>query len=45
VLRFLGEAHPGVADLAALPALTADAERLESLPVFQEIYQPFIAPA
>lgn len=45
VLRFLGEAHPGVAPMSALPALTADAERLESLPVFQEIFQAFIPPA
>lgn len=44
-LRFLGEAH---ADLAAgrdHPALAAHCARLESLPEFREIAQPFAAPA
>lgn len=44
VLRHLVEAHPGLADMDALPALRAHAERLEALPVFREISQPFIAP-
>jgi glutathione S-transferase len=44
-LRFLNEAHPGVMDTAACPALTAHCARLEALPVFREIAQPFAAPA
>lgn len=45
VLRFIGEAHPGLVSLADLPALDAHATRMEALPVFLEISQPFIAPA
>ena len=45
VLRFLGEAHPGLAPLADFPALGAHAARMEALPVFQAISQPFIPPA
>jgi glutathione S-transferase len=42
VLRFLGDAHPGMFDLAeGWPLLAAHAARCESLPVFQEIQQPF----
>jgi len=44
-LRFLGEAHPGLAPLAGYPALAADAARLEAMPAFQKISQPFIPPA
>ena len=44
-LRFLGEAHPDLAPLAGYPALAADAARLEAMPVFQQISQPFIPPA
>jgi glutathione S-transferase len=44
-LRFLGEAHPGLAPLAGYPALAADAARLEAMPAFQQISQPFIPPA
>jgi glutathione S-transferase len=44
-LRFLGEAHPGLADRARHPALAAHAQRLEALPAFQAICQPFIPPA
>jgi glutathione S-transferase len=44
-LRFLGEAHPGLAPLAGYPALAADAARLEATEVFREISQPFIPPA
>lgn len=44
-LRFLGEAHPGLAPLAGYPALAADAARLEAMEVFREISQPFIPPA
>ena len=45
VLRFIAEAHPGLVAMADFPALAAHAARLEALPVFQEISQPFIAPA
>jgi glutathione S-transferase len=41
VLRFLGEAHPGLFDLAeGWPLLAAHAARCEALEVFQEIQQP-----
>ena len=45
VLRFTAEAHPGLIEMANYPALKAHAERLEALPVFKEIMQPFNAPA
>lgn len=45
VLRFVAEAHPGLVSMAEFPALDAHAQRLEALPVFQKICQPFIAPA
>jgi glutathione S-transferase len=44
-LRFLADAHPGVASMANYPKLAAHAARHEALPVFQEISQPFIPPA
>ncbi|MCR4520376.1 MULTISPECIES: glutathione S-transferase family protein [Bosea] len=44
-LRFIAEAHPGLVDVAAMPALAAHAAGLEALPVFVEISQPFVAPA
>ena len=44
-LRHAGEAHPGLMQLADFPALAAHAARLEALPVFQKISQPFVAPA
>ncbi|HEX6016240.1 MAG TPA: glutathione S-transferase family protein [Geminicoccaceae bacterium] len=44
-LRFLGEAHPGLYDIARWPALAAHSERCELLPVFREIAQPFLPPA
>lgn len=44
-LRHAGEAHAGLIDFALYPALKAHAEYCEALPVFQEISQPFIAPA
>jgi glutathione S-transferase len=43
-LRFIGDVHPGLMPLTNYPALKAHAERMESLPVFQLISQPFIAP-
>lgn len=45
VLRFISEAHPGVIDRAAIPALAALADRCEAMDVFQSICQPFIPPA
>jgi glutathione S-transferase len=43
--RFLSEAHPGLVTLPAYPALAAHAQRLEALPAFECIAQPFIPPA
>jgi glutathione S-transferase len=43
--RHVSEAHPGLVDPAAYPALVAHCSGMEALPVFQEISQPFIAPA
>ncbi|HTN97079.1 MAG TPA: glutathione S-transferase family protein [Nordella sp.] len=43
-LRFLNEAHPGLAPMDDHPALQAHAERLEALPVFREVAQAFIPP-
>jgi glutathione S-transferase len=45
VLRHLTEAHPDLVSMADFPALDAHAERLEALPVFKEISQPFLPPA
>lgn len=44
-LRFTGEAHPGLFALSDYPALQRHAARLEALPVFQKIAQPFMPPA
>jgi len=44
-LRFVGEAHAGLISMKDYPALGAHAERLEALPVFGKIAQPFIPPA
>jgi len=44
-LRFLAEAHPGLVPLAAYPAVAAHCAKLEALPAFQQIQQPFIPPA
>ncbi|MBN9074241.1 MAG: glutathione S-transferase family protein [Rhizobiales bacterium] len=44
-LGHLNASHAGLFDMAAFPALKAHAERLEALPAFRRIYQPFIAPA
>lgn len=43
--RHVGEAHPGLIDPAAYPALASHCAGMEALPVFQDISQPFIAPA
>ena len=45
VLRFMSEAHPGLVSLTNFPSLEAHAARMETLPVFQTVMQPFIAPA
>jgi glutathione S-transferase len=45
VLRFVAEALPGLVAMADFPALSAHAARLEALPVFQAVSQPFIPPA
>jgi glutathione S-transferase len=45
VLRFVAEAHPGLISMKDFPALSAHAARLEAMPVFQEIIQPFIPPS
>ncbi len=45
VLRFIAEAHPGLMAMTQFPALAAHAARLEALPVFKTIMQPFIPPA
>src|SRR5262245_8075217 len=44
VLRFIGDAHPGLAPLKDYPALDAHAKRCEALPAFRRISQPFIPP-
>lgn len=42
VLRFLGDAHPGLFDLSeGWPLLAGHAARCETLDVFREIQQPF----
>lgn len=45
MLRFLTDAHPGLVAMTGFPALAAHAASMEAMPVFQEISQPFIAPA
>ncbi|TPN80589.1 glutathione S-transferase family protein [Mesorhizobium sp. CU2] len=45
MLRFLADAHPRLVAMAGFPALAAHAASMEAMPVFQEISQPFIAPA
>lgn len=44
-LRHMRDSHADLADLAAWPALAAHSERLEAMPVFREISQPFVPPA
>ena len=43
-LRFLADAHPGLVAMETFPALSAAMARLEALPVFQKVSQPFIPP-
>jgi glutathione S-transferase len=44
-LRFIADAHPGLVPMPDYPALAAHAAKLEALPAFQQIQQPFVAPA
>lgn len=44
-IRHMRESHPDLVGLDAFPALAAHCERLEAMPVFVEISQPFIPPA
>jgi len=41
LMRFVGEAHPGLLDPAAAPTLAAHAARCEALTAFQSCQQPF----
>jgi glutathione S-transferase len=45
VLRFTGEAHPGLFSAARYPALSAHAAACEALPSFGEIVQPLSPPS
>ncbi len=45
VMRFQSEAHPGLVEPGKYKALNEHSRRLEALPVFAEIVQPFIPPA
>jgi glutathione S-transferase len=45
VMAFVAEAHPELVSLGDFPGLNAHAARLEALPVFRAIKQPFIPPA
>lgn len=42
--RFIAEAHPALANAASHPAIAARAARMEAMPVFQAIAQPFAPP-
>lgn len=44
-LRHTCDSHPDIISLDAFPSLAAHCARLEALPVFQEISQPFIPPS
>lgn len=44
-IRHAIDSDPNLIDLDAYPALKVHVEKLEALPLFQEISQPFIAPA
>jgi glutathione S-transferase len=45
MLRFLADAHHGLVAIAGFPMLAAHAASMEAMSVFQQISQPFIAPA
>ncbi len=44
-LRHMNEAHPGLVDMERFPALAAHAARMEAMPLFQAISQPFFIPS
>jgi glutathione S-transferase len=44
-MRHANDAHPGFIPMDDFPALQAHCAKLEAMPVFQEISQPFVAPA
>jgi glutathione S-transferase len=44
-MRHLKDSHPGIWTEAAIPTLAAHCEKLEAMPVFQDIRQVFIPPA
>lgn len=44
-LRHLNDSHPDLIDMTVYPALSAHAGKLEAMPVFQAVSQPFIAPS
>ncbi|MGL6208639.1 MAG: glutathione S-transferase family protein [Paracoccaceae bacterium] len=44
-VQFVNEALPGVVDLGAVPGLQGFSGRMEALPVFGAVVQPFVAPA
>jgi glutathione S-transferase len=44
-IRHISESHPGLIPMTDYRALAAHCAKLESMPVFQEIQQPFIPPA
>lgn len=44
-LRHANDSHPGLIEWESYPALRAHFDRLETMPVFQEISQAFIPPA
>ena len=44
-LRHFNDAFPGMINMADYPALKAHCEKLEAMPVFQEISQVFIPPS
>ena len=43
-LRFIGDAHPELISLDDFPTLNGLSRRMEAMPVFKDIYQPFIPP-
>lgn len=45
ILRFIGDALPGLVAMAEYPALAAHCARLEALPAFQKIQQAFVPPS
>jgi glutathione S-transferase len=44
-MRYLGEAHPGLASRGSWPALATHAQRCEALAPFRAIFQAFLPPA